>query len=1072
MPFAFHRLTVPSYFGGLPAGYDYINNAISGTPAFANDVLAGGPNVGSYFVGFGDDGTSADANRPAKALAANTDFLDNLMRADLVQMVRTGDTTVGGSPQTSITLTGTGTIWLGSGGYTFQDLFHIVDSTERDIEVSGTKVVVSGISAGGTLGTGFASGSVTLTLNVGIPVGVTFRMYFCQRTNLATLPIDALTLPFMRNSDGVDGTVVDFVNQVSNPHTLGSAVAGLQAYRFQGPDGTRLAKNATLYFDCDPNDSGATVRQFKWTTRQASVDRVMAALYDDPTSSLFAGLTGMLQVDDGAAYSSLGTFLFQDVNLSTAGSSLHKTWGLTSTNAAFGDQFPRIFDVPVTFNLRGAQAPSLLNYVNGRWETTCGDGTVSFGDFSGPQSIHAAIVYAASVGVGVTNLNIKLKQGTYNFTTFCNLPVGDVVIEGVSPSQTILQGNVGGILVNGMFNIPTGGRLWLKGVSMQYVSGQIYGVYGGAGAGSLFMEDVELVDMTAYMLNPATYKNIAAVYCRSCRFNPQTAGRIGVDLQFGDNNAVLHNGFYFDSCSWFCPDETQTIRIIAADNTHFATITRLLFNRCSYTLGGTATTASHLTHNTGVLEINPNGGNNLLAIFDVTWVDCYPTVATSATNSVLARVYPIALGDNSAGHLALLGRLTIRGGRWVGNITNVPSAISPFLLCANEIVVDDVIFNSCVGTSGGPSSEDQYIVDLTSHSAFEWAQFIFAPGGNAVTSSATATIDQRLDMRSVTFRNFESLSNSGDVWMYLSGTVHVDGVQFCDYRSAGTGTVPFSRLRITPLGQVDGAIKNVTFMGPNGITPVNWVDPTRGVGGIVVLMATPVGTTSRALPIERLCISNFLSTNFDDGILLYNPTTLGSSYSWPYSLIDCSVTGGERGVALYGHGTALSGGNNCFLDCFSIIRGAYGLMQGSGIRLFPDFMGLVLLDGVRTASNGSYGLSVNPNSWNAGTRASMITVVNCHFADNAGTNGQAQFISGTVGEEPRITLKGNSCVLAGVVDKIQIQHSNNLVLPSPATPGGAIFIWGAETGVVGGGNSMQYGNNNLMVENSAYLITP
>jgi hypothetical protein len=133
MTIEFHRLTVPTYFGGLPAGYDYVNNAVSGTPADANGVLTYGPNIGSYFIGFGDDATSADGNRPAQALSQNTDFLDNLLHTDLVQMVRTADQTVSGSPQTSITLTATaGTIWLGSGGYALQDLFHITDSLGRE----------------------------------------------------------------------------------------------------------------------------------------------------------------------------------------------------------------------------------------------------------------------------------------------------------------------------------------------------------------------------------------------------------------------------------------------------------------------------------------------------------------------------------------------------------------------------------------------------------------------------------------------------------------------------------------------------------------------------------------------------------------------------------------------------------------------------------------------------------------------------------------------------------------------------------------------------------------------------
>ena len=64
----FHRLGVPSYFGGLPGGYDYINNAISGTPANADGAKSGGPNAGTYFVAFGEDATSSDFNRANKAL--------------------------------------------------------------------------------------------------------------------------------------------------------------------------------------------------------------------------------------------------------------------------------------------------------------------------------------------------------------------------------------------------------------------------------------------------------------------------------------------------------------------------------------------------------------------------------------------------------------------------------------------------------------------------------------------------------------------------------------------------------------------------------------------------------------------------------------------------------------------------------------------------------------------------------------------------------------------------------------------------------------------------------------------
>lgn len=79
---AFHRLTVPGYAGGLRPGEDYINNAVSGVPAPADAALGAGTYSGSYLFAPGDQVTGAAINRGYKALAQNTDALDDR----LVQM--------------------------------------------------------------------------------------------------------------------------------------------------------------------------------------------------------------------------------------------------------------------------------------------------------------------------------------------------------------------------------------------------------------------------------------------------------------------------------------------------------------------------------------------------------------------------------------------------------------------------------------------------------------------------------------------------------------------------------------------------------------------------------------------------------------------------------------------------------------------------------------------------------------------------------------------------------------------------------------------------------------------------
>lgn len=100
---AFHRLTVPTYFGGLPAGYDYINNALSGTPAPADGAKVGGTNAGTYFDAFQEDATSSNANRGNKALAQNCDLIDDWFNASVAAATEMAYSATGGETYIDIT---------------------------------------------------------------------------------------------------------------------------------------------------------------------------------------------------------------------------------------------------------------------------------------------------------------------------------------------------------------------------------------------------------------------------------------------------------------------------------------------------------------------------------------------------------------------------------------------------------------------------------------------------------------------------------------------------------------------------------------------------------------------------------------------------------------------------------------------------------------------------------------------------------------------------------------------------------------------------------------------------------
>lgn len=187
---AFHRLVVPTYFNGLPAGYNYINNALTGTPAPADGARPSGPNAGTYFVGFGEDGRVIAANRGLKALAENTDLLDDLIRRDLGAPTVLS-ATAGGGGTTSINLTGP--LWAGAAGTAnsvlgIRTFVHLTDANDNEIYSGASECQVTAIT-GATPGDEWV-GNITLTVSPAIPAATVYKVHYYARKAVATVDKD------------------------------------------------------------------------------------------------------------------------------------------------------------------------------------------------------------------------------------------------------------------------------------------------------------------------------------------------------------------------------------------------------------------------------------------------------------------------------------------------------------------------------------------------------------------------------------------------------------------------------------------------------------------------------------------------------------------------------------------------------------------------------------------------------------------------------------------------------------------------------------------------------------------
>lgn len=233
----FHRFVDPSYtaapavstpdapvtFDGIP--YDRLNVTATGTgpgaAAAAGYKTGSAVNTGTYFVAFGEDATTAQANRGLKALAENTDHLDDLLHRDVAVVVRKGlvGSGHGGVATESV---GTGTFVGTDVAYPIDKLFQVLDQNDREVfnATTGAKIYVSSIT-GATIGDGFSTGSVTLVFSESIPDTQSYRIYYATRGTPATFPKDVMSFVDVRAAAQVSAEVENLFRIIHAPTAVG-----------------------------------------------------------------------------------------------------------------------------------------------------------------------------------------------------------------------------------------------------------------------------------------------------------------------------------------------------------------------------------------------------------------------------------------------------------------------------------------------------------------------------------------------------------------------------------------------------------------------------------------------------------------------------------------------------------------------------------------------------------------------------------------------------------------------------------------------------------------------------------
>lgn len=870
----FHRLAEPTYFGGLPGGYDYINNATSGTPANVSPQSSGGPNSGSYFVCYGEDATSANANRPNYALAQNTDYLDNLMHQDLAAPTASGQITSAGdtswTSSTPVYVGKPGTPNTPAGILAFAK---VLDMNGDEINVGGTAVAVASIS-GATVGTNFSSGNVTFTFNTTIPSGQTYQVWYAVRSNLANLPVDAFTNITIRTTQELPAAFEDFQAQIAQ--MSGVNVVGLVATLLETPDGTRLSKSGTMNFSVDPDGSQSSHIYNWYMKKNTGSSLVMMSISDVPSVT---GTSGQLSRTSGLIDYYGGAWVVADTNTRGEGSAAPYSSVLNLTNSTpHGATVQKWDKVATTTDVSNGLDITLISHINARWSVTCGDGTNSFGDFNGNNAINLALTYATNHSI--TKGHILVKAGTYAPTSTISTPSG---------SNFIIEGD-GGVTINSTLSaggelISVGGGtqsfLDLRNLTVAYASGSIHtGIDFSSGALAMSGVTVTNLDITAFAPTSAANPAGFAFKAVNCSFTPHTsvmAIQIASSYSGFVSNADGVQGVIFEDCILNgTTDNPIFLMKTFSGFTGVGSLAGLLFNRCQIYPSYATTNGSNLNGNSGVIAVDPSGMTNgssstdsfgytsyanIIFLRDASWVDCrVSAVANNGSNQsdILMHLTPFTNNTASPTSFAAIGTIRIKGGRWeVGNGDGTHTqTFSPFFLSCRNAIIEDVVFGgsynggsgvgtadamaTLMGTNGGTTSWTDSGSSTTPASKL-WGAFTIAPGAGWIfdpqsqqsqhLNAGVIRTQPGCTIRNVIIQHLARGSGCGDLLLAPSPTGNnVDGIRIQDYNVANIGLGPPGfRVWVYVLNsqKAYGDIKNIHVIGQSsGSNSLLWIDNT------------------------------------------------------------------------------------------------------------------------------------------------------------------------------------------------------------------------------------------------------
>lgn len=805
---AFHRLTVPSYLGGLISGFDYINDPVANgyptkSPAFADGMKSDplSPNQGTYFDAFGEDATSSNANRGNKALAENCDYLDNVVNTPTPVLDSTQFTLV--APQNYYALTGD--IFVGKSGTSNNQaerdkLVCLVTDADGNevIDTTGVRSLVSQIDDGGgvpvsvvgTQASGFYT-NPTVRFNVSLPAGV-YRLHYGRKSRLSDITntlvdIGAILANDVLTAHRVPAESMRFMAETSR-RTAGS-VDALACAILETPGAGDNIKPESLFLtiDLDPNDDASDSR---YITVRAGRDGTPYTLFEvvetvpgDDAVLLRTRLSDLgLQDERMRPTSGNGP-----MNLTDATNYKHRLWGKNWT-----------------------QQPALMSTINNRWTVTCGDGTNTFGDFNGVTAVADALTFARTNNI--QNYHLFVKAGSYDLNAqrvdSATAMDQDIIIEGDSASYVEFRNSN-----DATSSIPaltaestSTTRIAFRNINFTMKMGAVGKIaFRLTDRGFVKFEDCTFVNQSLlfYYKREATNNNPFgdnAILMKRCRMVlSQTFGSPALQFYIQTDFAAhtyVRDRFLFEDCFFQCADDNPLVYMLRGVVGYNAYLKGFTFNRCRINLASTATSGGNMTGNCGLFYHALGSGTTYYVwMEDLEFLDCDVTANYLGTgaNSIF-----LFLRTYDGLRSFLLDRLTIKGGTWSRGDTELsPFFVGPTPLAAGgpgKVTIEDLEFEQ---PAPGKSNGAPHTVNSFAGGTAEWAEVVIAC--------------TELYLDRIKWIGEAALSDSGQLYAYRVRKLNINDVT-SGFFAMGSGGSPAHRFKIQmgDFGQEQqGVISNV-----------------------------------------------------------------------------------------------------------------------------------------------------------------------------------------------------------------------------------------------------------------------